>query len=145
MIRKIRKSELSELLELYSHMHTQDDPLPNKHRIDEVWEIIQNDLKLHYFVLDHENQILSTCHLIIVPNLSRGSRPYGLIENVVTHKRYRKRGFGKAVLLHTLRYAWDNGCYTVMLLTGRTSDAVFRFYESVGFSRHGKQAFIAKP
>jgi hypothetical protein len=30
-----------------------------------------------------------------------------------------------------------------MLPTGRKEETVFRFYEAVGFSRHGKQAFIA--
>jgi hypothetical protein len=32
-----------------------------------------------------------------------------------------------------------------MLLTGRLDLETFKFYESVGFKRHTKQAFIAKP
>lgn len=145
MIRKVKKSELNALLDLYSHMHDQDDPLPGKNKIISVWDEIQTDPKIHYFVLECESQIVSSCHLVIVPNLSRGSRPYGLIENVVTHTEYRKKGFGSSILRHTLAFAWQNGCYKVMLLTGRLNDSVFRFYESVGFSRQGKQAFIARP
>jgi hypothetical protein len=41
--------------------------------------------------------------------------------------------------------AWDRNCCKVMLLTGRKNEGVYRFYESAGFDRHAKQAFLAKP
>jgi len=63
----------------------------------------------------------------------------------VTDAHYRQRGYGKAILAHALAHAWSVGCYKVMLLTGRKSEATFQFYESAGFNRHDKQAFIAKP
>jgi GNAT superfamily N-acetyltransferase len=58
---------------------------------------------------------------------------------------HRRQGYAKAVLLEALKDAWAASCYKVMLLTGRKDEATFRFYESVGFDRNGKQAFIAKP
>lgn len=82
---------------------------------------------------------------MVIPNLTRGGRPYGLIENVVTHADFRKRGIGKALLAHTLAYAWSVHCYKVMLMTGRKDEATLRFYEGAGFDRHSKQAFVAKP
>lgn len=145
MMRKIKKEELGDLLELYTHMHDKDDPLPEKDRISQVWEEIIHDPKMHFFVLEKDGRIISCCHLVIVPNLSRGARPYGLIENVVTHKDYRRNGFAKSILKHALEFAWKKNCYKVMLLTGRLNEETFHFYESVGFDRHGKQAFIARP
>ena len=85
------------------------------------------------------------CTLTVIPNLTRGCKPYGLIESVVTHAAHRNLGYGKAVLAHALSHAWSAGCYKVVLLTGRKSEATFNFYESAGFDRHEKQAFIAKP
>jgi hypothetical protein len=32
-----------------------------------------------------------------------------------------------------------------MLLTGRKDEAIFNFYESAGFNRDEKQAFVARP
>ena len=87
---------------------------------------------------------MSSCALSVVPNLTRGCQPYGVIENVVTHADYRGKGYGKAVLRQALEYAWKRDCYKVMLLSGRKSEAVYRFYESVGFDRHAKQAFVAR-
>jgi GNAT superfamily N-acetyltransferase len=80
-----------------------------------------------------------------VPNLTRGARPYGLIENVVTHPDWRGRGIGTAVLHHALNLAWDADCYKVMLLTGRTDEATLGFYERAGFAGGEKTGFVARP
>jgi GNAT superfamily N-acetyltransferase len=92
-----------------------------------------------------DGQLVSSCTITVIPNLTRGGRPYGLIENVVTHADHRGRGYARAVLQDALSFAWAQGCYKVMLMTGRKDEATLRFYESAGFDRHGKQAFIARP
>lgn len=89
--------------------------------------------------------LICSCILAIIPNLTRGCQSYGVIENVVTHRQHRRQGFGKAIMRRALDEAWSAGCYKVMLLTERKDEATFRFYESVGFNRHEKQAFIAEP
>jgi GNAT superfamily N-acetyltransferase len=84
---------------------------------------------------------LTTCTLIVVPNLSRGGRPYAVIENVVTHPDQRGKGLGKAILDTACERAWKHECYKVMLSTGSTRPATLSFYESAGFeqSRTGFQ------
>ena len=47
-------------------------------------------------------------------------------------------------VMATAIYPEHNKTTTHMLMTGRKDEATFRFYESAGFSRDGKQAFIAK-
>ena len=42
---------------------------------------------------------MSSCALSVVPNLTRGCQPYGVIENVVTHADYRGKGYGKKVVV----------------------------------------------
>ena len=91
------------------------------------------------------DELVTSCVLVTVLNLTRGCKPYGLIENVVTHAAHRNRGYGKAVLAEALSFAWSQGCYKVMLMTGRKDEHTLRFYEQAGFDRHGKQAFVAKP
>lgn len=81
----------------------------------------------------------------MIPNLTRGCKPYAVIENVVTHSQHRQQGYGTAILKHALAYAWSVECYKVMLMTGRKDEATLRFYESAGFDRQSKQAFIAMP
>ncbi len=144
-IAEIAREELRDLLALYAHLHASDAPLPDESAVQEVWREIIANPRLKYFGAYEAGRLVSSCTLTIVPNLTRGCRPYGLIENVVTHAEYRRRGFGSAVLRAALDQAWTAGCYKVMLLTGRKDEGTFRFYESVGFDRNSKQAFLARP
>jgi len=145
MIRKLQEAELPELLELYGHLHATDDPLPAQDVVDGVWRSILDNPDLLYFGVFVDDALVSTCTLSIIPNLTRGCQPYGVIENVVTHPEHRRRGHGRAVLQHALEQAWSRGCYKVMLLTGRKDEDTYRFYESAGFDPRAKQAFLAKP
>ena len=143
-IRLIKENELEKLLALYTHLHENDLPLPKAIEVKQTWtKIIENDC-LSIFGLFIDDNLLSSCYLSVIPNLTRSCSPFAVVENVVTHTAHRNRGYGKAILRHTLDTAWQKGCYKVMLLTGRNSDRIFKFYESVGFNRDAKQAFVIK-
>jgi GNAT superfamily N-acetyltransferase len=145
LIRPLTSPDLDELLALYGHLHDFDAPLPERAVVEGVWRELVANPGYRYYGGFVDGSLVSTCTLAIIPNLTRGCRPYGLIENVVTHEAHRRRGYAKAVMLEALKDAWAAKCYKVMLLTGRKDEATYRFYESLGFDRNGKQAFIAKP
>jgi GNAT superfamily N-acetyltransferase len=144
-IREIEENELNELLDLYSYLHSSDDPLPRIDVVSAIWREIRASPNIKYFGLYVDGRLVSSCTICIILNLTRGCRPYGVIENVVTHKDFRRKGYGRDILVHALEYAWSRDCYKVMLQTGRKDETTFRFYESVGFDRHEKQAFLARP
>ena len=127
-VRPIQSGELDALLDLYKHLHNKDEPLPRP-QVRAAWQEMLSNPRMHCLVVEHDSRLVSSCVLTIIPNLTRGARPYGLIENVVTHTDYRQRGLGTAVLRHALQTAWRANCYKVMLLTGRKDPAVHRFYE----------------
>lgn len=143
-IRELAESDLAELLSLYKHLHVADEPASSQARAEAVWRELLANPRIRYFGVAIDGQLVSSCNLTVVPNLTRGCRPYGLIENVVTHAEHRSRGLGKAVLAQALSFAWGQDCYKVMLMTGRKDEATFHFYESAGFDRYDKQAFIVK-
>ncbi len=145
MIRELELSDLESLLALYTHLHESDDPLPEAIELRAIGEAIMADPNITYFGIDHQDHVIASCHLVIVPNLTRGAKPYGLIENVVTHPDYRRHGHATQLLRHTIDYAWQQGCYKVMLMTGRQDDSVYNLYEKAGFRQNIKEAFIAYP
>ena len=79
--------------------------------------------------------LVTTCTLVVIPNLTRGGKPYALIENVVTHTDHRGLGFGRAVLSEAVERAWKAGCYKVMLMTGSKKPSTLAFYEAAGFEQ----------
>lgn len=143
-IRKIRKDELASLLLLYRHLHPGDPELEITADVKRLWGRILKDSQLHYFVAEVGGQIVSTCTITIIPNLTRGARPYALIENVVTHPDFRRQGIGTRILQAALELAWEHRCYKVMLLTGRKDESTLRFYEQAGFEAGVKTGFVAK-
>lgn len=144
-IRLIQVGELQELLALYAHLHAKDDPLPEAPVVNAVWQELMQSERNKYFGCYVDGALVSSCTIAVIPNLTRGCRPYGLLENVVTHASHRRMGYGKALIAHALKFAWSVNCYKVMLLTGRKDTATLQFYASAGFDGHAKQAFVAKP
>lgn len=144
-IRALASHDLPALLALYPHLHPADDPLPAPAVVQAVWQELLASPRHTLIGGFVDGALVASCQLAVIPNLTRGCRPYGLIENVVTHAAHRRRGHGRALLAHALVLAWGQRCYKVMLLTGRKDEAVFRFYEGAGFDPHGKQAFVARP
>src|SRR5262245_4899972 len=122
IVRPIRAEELPDLLGLYRHLHPGDPELAISAELERLWQRIFSDPQLHYLVADVDGRIVSTCTLTIIPNLTRGARPYGLIENVVTHPDFRRQGIGTRILQAALALAWEKDCYKVMLLTGRKEE-----------------------
>lgn len=144
-VRRLALADLEALLVLYQQLHPADEPLPGRAEVERTWRDILASPLLHYFGGFEGDVLVATCNLTIVPNLTRGGRPFGVIENVVTHEAHRRRGHGRALLAHALGHAWEAGCYKVMLQTGRKDEATMRFYEAAGFDRFDKQAFVARP
>jgi GNAT superfamily N-acetyltransferase len=143
--RSVRADELEALLELYTHLNPTDAPWPDEATLQQVWHDFLADPKVRCLVGEVDNRLVASCTLVIIPNLTRGTRPYGLIENVVTHADYRQKGFGTRLLRHALQLAWEQNCYKVMLLSGRKEEETLRFYERAGFHRGIKTGFVAKP
>ena len=143
-IREVADDELSALLSLYAHLHPEDGTLPPDEAAP-LWGTLRRDPNQHHLGAYQDGSLVATCTLVVIPNLTRGGRPYGLIENVVTHPDFRQRGIGTAVLEHALQTAWKCGCYKVMLLTGSKTESTLRFYEKAGFERGVKTVFVVHP
>jgi|ERR1700761_2847219 GNAT superfamily N-acetyltransferase len=141
--RAARADDLAALLELYrvSEVSRAVEPLA---RAGQIWaEMLARD-GLTVFVAETDAKIVATCMLITAPNLLRGGRQHGFLENVVTHPDYRGRGFGRAVVSAALACAWEQDCFHVFLQSGRADPRVHRFYVGCGFEPGLRTAYVAK-
>lgn len=140
MIREAARGDLEGLLLLYTHLHEKSVPADTPERAA-LWDKILSDPDYHIIVAEEDGLIVSSCVCVIVPNLTHGLRPYALIENVVTHADYRKRGLASACLDFARELARKQDCYKIMLMTGSKEESTLRLYERVGYSRGDKTAF----
>jgi len=141
MVREAQQSELGELLELYLDLHENSVP-PIDLRALSVWQKIMDDENHHIIVNIQGGRIVSSCVCVIIPNLTRGIRPYAFIENVVTRENHRGRGFATECLDFAREIAKRENCYKMMLLTGSKSESTLEFYKRAGYNCTDKTAFI---
>ena len=141
MVREIKESELDELLELYMELHETSVPKMSE-ELKNTWSTIINDENHHIIVNEIDGKIVSSCVCVIIPNLTRNIRPYAFIENVVTHEKYRGKGYATMCLDYAKGIAEKTKCYKMMLLTGSKEEKTLRFYESAGYNSSDKTAFI---
>ena len=134
-IRTVEQTDLPALLELYRDLNPDDPPLALPDATS-IWQQISNLAGCTIFAGVLEGALVTSCTLVIVPNLTRGGLPYGLIENVVTSSKHRKRGYGAAILKHAFAEAWKHRCYKIMLLTGSKNPATLKFYTGVGLEQN---------
>src|SRR5260221_9712424 len=97
LTRRAVADDLAPLQELHLHLNPNSPALPDD-QARAIWCDILSRQGVIVFVCVVESKLVATCMLITAPNLMRGGRPHGFIENVVTHRDFRQQGPGSAVL-----------------------------------------------
>lgn len=143
-IRRACTSDLAGLLELYAKLHD-EEVAPANRETSATFDAMLVHPGLDIFIAFDGPRAVSTATLAVIPNLTRGAKPYGLIENVVTHPEWRKQSYGRSIIDHAVKAAWNTGCYKVMLLSGRREPATLRFYEGCGFTQNKTGFQIRRP
>ena len=141
MIREAKFDDLQQILELYLHLHETEVPEYSIH-LRKSWEKIVWDKDHHLIVYEVDGKIVSSCVCVIIPNLTRGVRPYAFVENVVTHADHRGKGYATACLNYVRELAQRANCYKIMLLTGAKSTKTLELYKNAGYNCSDKTGFI---
>ena len=141
MVREAEKGDLNAILELYLDLHEKSIPERNGH-LESTWDRIIGDPDHHLIVNEVDGRIVSSCVCVIIPNLTRNARPYAFVENVVTRREDRGKGYAGECMDYAKRVAEKENCYKMMLLTGSKKQETLRFYEKAGYNSSDKTAFI---
>ena len=141
MVREAEKGDLDAILELYLDLHEKSIPERNGH-LESTWDRIIGDPDHHLIVNEVDGRIVSSCVCVIIPNLTRNARPYAFVENVVTRREDRGKGYAGECMDYAKRVAEKENCYKMMLLTGSKKQETLRFYEKAGYNSSDKTAFI---
>jgi GNAT superfamily N-acetyltransferase len=132
IVRLALEGDLASLLELFARSEVSAHAQPFE-RARAIWaETIAGDAA-DVFVAVEGEQVAASCMLITAPNLLRGGRRHGFLENVVSHPDFRRGGYGRAVVETALQAAWDKDCHQVLMQSGRQDPAVHQFYKDRGF------------
>ena len=143
-IRDLVRDDLPRLLAAYRDLLPDDEATPPRTETEPLWDEILANPSLLYLGAFVGQDLLATCTAAIIPNLTRGLRPYAVIENVWTSPSVRRQGHGTAVMREMVDRCWAAGCYKVMLLSAVHRGGAHEFYERIGFDKNAKQAFVVR-
>ncbi|MGH9457648.1 MAG: GNAT family N-acetyltransferase [Thermoanaerobaculia bacterium] len=91
----------------------------------------------HVYLAFREAHPLGTFALMIMPTLGARCAPAAVVEDVVVDAGARGAGVGRAMMEFAMERARRAGCYKLVLSSNLARTDAHRFYESLGFRRHG--------
>lgn len=132
-IRTAELSDLPSLLRLLALMHDEERDWPPKRHELAILERTLAQPGRSMFVATENDNVVGTADLLVVENLSRGGRPWAIVENVVVDPRARRRGHGRRLMEQAISVAREADCYKVQLVSNRKRDAAHHLYRALGF------------
>lgn len=139
-VRESRPDDLPVLVQLYTQLSRHNAPdVTDAHQA--AWAQLQTQPHTHQLVAELDGRVVGTLLVAVIPNLTRGARPFGVIESVVVDKSVRGRGVGSALMAAAETFARQAGAYKVMLMTVKEKTAAVALYRSCGFDGNTKTAF----
>jgi GNAT superfamily N-acetyltransferase len=101
------------------------------------WEQIRSRPGYRLLVAVADGKIAGTYSLVVIDKLGKRGTPAGIVEDVAVAPRRQGQGIGRAMMAHALEACRQAGCYKLALSSNSRREAAHRFYESLGFERHG--------
>jgi len=89
-----------------------------------------------FAVLDG-GEVVGTYSLVIMDKLGKRGTPAGVVEDVAVEPSRQGKGVGRAMMAHAIEPCRKAGCYKLALSSNLKREGAHRFYESLGFERHG--------
>ena len=84
-----------------------------------------------------EGEVVGTYVLAIMEKLGKRGTPAGVVEDVAVLPSRHGQGIGRAMMEHARDACRAAGCYKLALSSNVKREDAHRFYDSLGFERHG--------
>ena len=135
-IRPATRNDLSAILALMVDIET-DDQVLDLPAAEAIFERMQSYPNYIIYVTVAEGKVIGTFSLLIMDNLAHLGAPSGIVEDVVVHSSWRGQGIGKQMMQFAMQQCQKAGCYKMALSSNLIREQAHRFYDQLGFQRHG--------
>jgi len=136
-IREATPADLPSVLDLYARLETNEDQAISLDKARQVFARIRSYPDYHLYVATVREQVVGTFALLIMDNLAHQGTPSGIVEDVVVAQSWQGKGIGKQMMRFAMSRCQEAGCYKLVLSSNLKREAAHKFYESLGFVKHG--------
>lgn len=134
-LRPVGEDELPLLGEILAELDG-EAPEPIE-RIRATWQAMHAHPDYGCYFAEAEGEIVGTLSLIVFPVFSHGLASDAIVEAVVIRPAHRGKGYGRAMMQAAMRLAGSKGAYKLALSSNLRRLDAHRFYDGMGFTRHG--------
>jgi GNAT superfamily N-acetyltransferase len=136
-LRKAVESDLPYLLELYREIEDDNKLNTDLYSARKQFEKIQSYPNYSIYVAEKDKIIIGSFELLIMDNLAHLGQPSSIVEDVVVMKKYQGLGIGKQMMQFAIQVSKKEGCYKLALSSNIKREKAHKFYEGLGFEKHG--------
>ncbi len=136
-IRPAEKGDLEEILKLYQGLTEDPEDKISLREAEQKFEKLNTYPDYHLYLAEYKNEVVGTFALLIMDNLAHRGEPSAIVEDVVIRKDLQGRGIGKAMMNFAMEKSRESGCYKMVLSSHLRRENAHKFYESLGFKKHG--------
>ena len=129
-------SDIPTLCTLLDHLFSQEVEFKPNHEIQSrgLEKILNNNNIGNIFVAKKNEKIIGMVILLYTVSTAMGER-VALLEDMVVSPNERESGIGSMLLDHAIKYANENGCKRITLLTDKMNIRAQKFYKQHKFNR----------
>lgn len=141
-IRPARLADVARLLDLYKLLDLAAEPEMPIDRAQARFLDLTSNSRHAIYVAELHKQIVGTFSLIFVGGIPHGARDSCIVEDVVVAPEFQGTRIGKRMMRFAMEQCATRDCYKLVLSSHLQRAAAHRFYESLGFQKHGYSYLI---
>lgn len=143
-IREAADADLSDILRAYAESGIGGEAAftPDEARLQ--FAVLKRYPSYRIFVAEDGGAFAGTYALVILDNLNKRGAGAGIVEDVAVLPAFQGKGVGRAMMEHAREQCRAAGCYKMALSSNLSRESAHRFYDSLGFERHG-YSFVIRP
>ena len=134
--------DLHILLPLLAQLEPDGIPM-SLERAQEQWERLHACPGFTIRLAEDQDGPVGTYTLLLLGNLAHAGAGTAIVDNVVVDGGKRGHGIGHAMMREAADLAQAAGCYKIALTSGLSRTSAHRFYEEMGYERHGHSFLIS--
>jgi GNAT superfamily N-acetyltransferase len=144
-MRAARCTDIAAVLRLYAQPDIDAGQVLSLDEAKAIFRKFRRYPDYHLYVATLDSRVVGTYALLIMDNLAHRGARSGVVEDVMVAPELHGRGIGRQMMEHALERCAAAECYKLALSSNLRRTAAHRFYEGLGFERHGYSFLIRIP
>ena len=136
-IRIAHAADVASLLSLYKLLEVVTEPAVPLEEALACFRDLESNPHHRLYVAELDASVVGTFSLIFIPGLSHSARDSCVIEDVVVASELQGAGIGKQMMRFAMAASVARHCYKLVLSSHVRRERAHRFYEGLGFRKHG--------